>query len=136
MKRLILLTIILTAGAVTGRIAAQDAASVSKRANQQYVLFESERDKGTNITAMYDYLLESYVNFIKIVEAPDNGQYLSGAKNRLRAMQRRWTLHRLISICPSWRYSVVSCCLRTTVMLRWYIMRPFRLTTCKRTSWP
>ena len=50
MKRLILLTIILTAGAVTGRIAAQDAASVSKRANQQYVLFESERDKGTNIT--------------------------------------------------------------------------------------
>ena len=67
MKRLILLTIILTAGAVTGRIAAQDAASVSKRANQQYVLFESERDKGTNITAMYDYLLESYVNFIKIV---------------------------------------------------------------------
>ena len=86
MKRLILLTIILTAGAVTGRIAAQDAASVSKRANQQYVLFESERDKGTNITAMYDYLLESYVNFIKIVEAPDNGQYLSGAKNRLRAM--------------------------------------------------
>lgn len=86
MKRLILLTIILTAGAVTGRIAAQDAASVSKRANQQYVLFESERDKGTNITAMYDYLLESYVNFIKIVEAPDNGQYLEGAKNRLRSL--------------------------------------------------
>ena len=85
MKRLILLTIILTAGAVTGRIAAQDAASVSKRANQQYVLFESERDKGTNITAMYDYLLESYVNFIKIVEAPDN-QYLEGAKNRLRSL--------------------------------------------------
>ena len=86
MKRLILLTIILTAGAVTGRIAAQDAASVSKRANQQYVLIESERDKGTNITAMYDYLLESYVNFIKIVEAPDNGQYLEGAKNRLRSL--------------------------------------------------
>ena len=74
MKRLILLTIILTAGAVTGRIAAQDAASVSKRANQQYVLFESERDKGTNITAMYDYLLESYVNFIKIVEAQEIGR--------------------------------------------------------------
>lgn len=86
MKRLILLTIILTAGAVTGRVAAQDAASVSKRANQQYVLFESERDKGTNITAMYDYLLESYANFIKIVEAPDNGQYLEGAKNRLRSL--------------------------------------------------
>ena len=151
MKRLILLTIILTAGAVTGRIAAQDAASVSKRANQQYVLFESERDKGTNITAMYDYLLESYVNFIKIVEAPDNGQYLEGAKNRLRSLypyllngavyyseqkQPAKALDFASAYIDSWRYSVVSCCLRTTVMLRWYIMRPFRLTTCKRTSWP
>lgn len=45
MKRLILLTIILTAGAVTGRIAAQDAASVSKRANQQYVLLKASAIK-------------------------------------------------------------------------------------------
>ena len=48
MKRFFLLTIILAAGAVAGGVAAQDAASASKRANQQYVLFESERDKGTN----------------------------------------------------------------------------------------
>ncbi|MFR2071795.1 MAG: caspase, partial [Bacteroides nordii] len=86
MKRFFLLTIILAAGAVAGRVAAQDAASASKRANQQYVLFESERDKGTNVTAMYDYLLDSYANFIKVVEAPDNGQYLEGAKNRLRSL--------------------------------------------------
>ena len=86
MKRFFLLTIILTAGAVAGRVVAQDAASASKRANQQYVLFESERDKGTNVTAMYDYLLDSYANFIKVVEAPDNGQYLEGAKNRLRSL--------------------------------------------------
>lgn len=43
MKRF-LLTIILTV-VVTGKVGAQEAASASKRANQQYVLFESERDK-------------------------------------------------------------------------------------------
>lgn len=85
MKRIIILTIILMLGA-WGRVAAQDAAAASKRANQQYVLFESERDKGTNVTGMYGYLLDSYENFMKVVEAPDNGQYLSGAKNRLRTI--------------------------------------------------
>jgi len=44
MKNYLVLTIILMLGAC-GRIAAQDAAAASKRANQQYVLFESERDK-------------------------------------------------------------------------------------------
>ena len=85
MKNFLVLTIILMLGAY-GRVVAQDAAAASKRANQQYVLFESERDKGTNVTGMYSYLLDSYENFMKVVEAPDNGQYLSGAKNRLRAM--------------------------------------------------
>ena len=86
MKRFFLLTFIFTVGVLAGEISAQDAASASKHANQQYVLFESERDKGTNITAMYDYLLDSYNNFVKVVEAPDNGQYLEGAKNRLRSI--------------------------------------------------
>ena len=68
MKRFFLLTIILTV-VVTGKVGAQEAASASKRANQQYVLFESERDKGTNVTAMYDYLMDSYENFMKVVES-------------------------------------------------------------------
>ena len=52
MKNFLVLTIILMLGAC-GRVVAQDAAAASKRANQQYVLFESERDKGTNVTGMY-----------------------------------------------------------------------------------
>lgn len=48
MKNFLVLTIILMLGAY-GRVVAQDAAAASKRANQQYVLFESERDKGTNV---------------------------------------------------------------------------------------
>lgn len=85
MKKIVILTIILLLGTYA-KVAAQDAATASKRANQQYVLFESERDKGTNVTAMYTNLLDSYENFMKVVEAPDNSQYLSGAKSRLRAM--------------------------------------------------
>ena len=56
------------------------------RANQQYVLFESERDKGTNMDGMYAYLLESYRSFMSVLEASDNKQYLTGVKNRLRSM--------------------------------------------------
>ena len=51
MKNFLVLTIFLMLGAY-GRVVAQDAAAASKRANQQYVLFESERDKGTNVTGM------------------------------------------------------------------------------------
>ena len=65
MKNFLVLTIILMLGAY-GRVVAQDAAAASKRANQQYVLFESERDKGTNVTGMYSYLLDSYENFMKV----------------------------------------------------------------------
>lgn len=85
MKRFILLTsIFVTVG--IGKAVAQEAATASQRANQLYVLFESERDKGTNVAAMYDYLLDSYTHFVKVVEAPDNTQYVSAAKNRLRSM--------------------------------------------------
>ena len=86
MKRFLLLTIVFLLGTWV-RVAAQDAASASQRGNQQYVLFESERDKGgADPTAMYDYLLDSYRQFVKVVEAPNNAQYLNGAKNRLRAI--------------------------------------------------
>lgn len=85
MKRFILLTSIFVAVAI-GKAVAQEAATAAQRANQQYVLFESERDKGTNVAAMYDYLLDSYTHFVKVVEAPDNTQYVSAAKNRLKSM--------------------------------------------------
>ena len=85
MRNFFILTIILLLG-VQGKVAAQDAATASKRANQQFVLFESERDKGTDMDAMYGYLLDSYEQFLKVVEAPNNGQYLEGAKNRLRTI--------------------------------------------------
>lgn len=85
MKKLFILATILLIGVWT-KVAAQDAATASKRANQQYVLFESERDKGTNPVATYGYLMESYELFVKVVEVPNNSQYLSGAKNRLRAI--------------------------------------------------
>ena len=65
---------------------AQEAASASKTCQPTVCAFESERDKGTNVTAMYDYLMDSYENFMKVVEAPDNSQYIGGAKNRLRAL--------------------------------------------------
>ena len=73
MNKVVVLTLIFILGA-WGKAAAQDAAAASQRANQQYVLFESERDKGTNVTGMYGYLLESYENFMKVVEAPNNAQ--------------------------------------------------------------
>lgn len=85
MKRFILLTSIFVAVAA-GKAVAQEAGAASQRANQQYVLFESERDKGTNVVAMYDYLLDSYTHFVKVAEAPDNAQYVGSAKNRLKAM--------------------------------------------------
>ncbi|MBQ8225663.1 MAG: caspase family protein [Bacteroides sp.] len=86
MKRLFILTIILLLGTWM-KVAAQDAATASKRGNQQFVLFESERDKGgADPTSMYNYLLDSYQQFVKVTEAPNNTQYLNGAKNRLRSI--------------------------------------------------
>lgn len=71
---------------VTVNAVAQSAADLYKRANQQYVLFESERDKGTNVNGMYDYLIDSYGKFVDVTKASGNAQYLDGTKNRLRAM--------------------------------------------------
>ena len=71
---------------VTVNSVAQSAADLYKRANQQYVLFESERDKGTNVNGMYDYLIDSYGKFVDVTKASGNAQYLDGTKNRLLAM--------------------------------------------------
>ena len=86
MKSKFTLTIFLLLLVVCAKVAAQDAASVSQRANQQFVLFESERDKGGTPDAMYAYLLESYREYVKVLSAPNNQSYLNGAKNRLRNM--------------------------------------------------
>lgn len=67
-------------------VVAQDAATLFKRANQQYVLFESERDKGESSTEMYVYLLESYNLYVQILDIPNNSAQLVGTKNRLRSI--------------------------------------------------
>ena len=86
-KKRILFPIFALAVWIGSPLLAQESAAVaSGRANQQFVLFESERDKGSDANAMYGYLYESYLYYIKVLEAQDNGQYLAGAKNRLRTM--------------------------------------------------
>ena len=55
------------------------------RANQAYVMYESERDKGTDVDLMYTYLVDSYKLFAALAEDPAN-QKIDGTKNRLRAM--------------------------------------------------
>lgn len=65
---------------------AQDAGATYKKANQQYVLFESERDKGTNAAGMYTYLLEAYNDFVQVTKEQNNASYIQGTKNRLRSI--------------------------------------------------
>lgn len=66
---------------------AQDPAQAAfMQGNNQYVLYESERDKGANADLMYDYLYDSYEHFVKVLGLPNNSQYVDRAKNRLRAM--------------------------------------------------
>ena len=86
MRRKFTLTAILFLLVVCGSVRAQDAASASQRANQQFVLYESERDKGGTPDAMYAYLLESYREYLKVLSSPGNESYLTGAKNRLRSI--------------------------------------------------
>ena len=85
MRNYLVLLLFVVLGSVSG-VYAQGTEATFKRANQQYVLFESERDKGTNVNAMYNYLLDSYQAFKDVVEAQDNAQFLTGAKNRLRSI--------------------------------------------------
>jgi tetratricopeptide (TPR) repeat protein len=62
----------------------QNTAETFKKANQLYVFFESERDKGSDIDATYSYLLDSYTQFLKVLNASDNGEYINAIKNRLK----------------------------------------------------
>ena len=79
MKRVLISIVLLLSAAV-----AFGQANYGK-ANQAYVMYESERDKGTNIDLMYTYLVDSYKLFAALAEDPSNTN-IEGTKNRLRAM--------------------------------------------------
>jgi hypothetical protein len=82
-KQFLSVILFLASAVLTGR--SQSTDEIFKKANQQYVFFESERDKGTNIDATYSYLLDSYTNYLKVVNASDNGEYINATKNRLKS---------------------------------------------------
>ena len=73
MRKYLVLLLFVVLDCVSG-LYAQDVEAAFKRANQQYVLFESERDKGSNPNAMYNYLLESYQAFKEVLDAQNHTQ--------------------------------------------------------------
>ncbi|MDR2087235.1 MAG: caspase family protein [Dysgonamonadaceae bacterium] len=79
------LSVILFLVSFSGSVRSQNTAETIKKANQLYVFFESERDKGVDIDATYNYLLDSYTQFLKVINASDNGEYINAIKNRLKA---------------------------------------------------
>lgn len=85
MKRLFILIFLLILGVET-KVVAQSAAALFKRANQQYQLYESERERGGEPSTVNSYLLESYNLFVKVLETSNNSAEQKGAKNRLRAI--------------------------------------------------
>ncbi len=85
MRKTAIIAFLLILGVCTN-VVAQDAATLLQRATQQYVFYESERDKGTDPDKTYAYLLESYNQFVKVLDAPNNDAQLTSAKNRLRAI--------------------------------------------------
>ncbi|GHT72176.1 caspase [Bacteroidia bacterium] len=64
---------------------AQTVEEALRKGNQQYVLFESERDKGTNMDAAYNLLLDSYANFKTVVETASEDVQRNTAKARLKS---------------------------------------------------
>ena len=67
-------------------VAAQDAATLSKRAADQYTLYQAEKSKGNSSAVMYTHLYQCYELYVKVLEAPNNKAQLTGAKNRLRGI--------------------------------------------------
>ena len=64
---------------------AQTAEESLKKGNQQYALFESERDKGTDMDAAYNLLLDSYTYFKKVAETASDDVQRNAAKARLKS---------------------------------------------------
>lgn len=85
MKKLFTLIFLIVLGLGT-KVVAQSAAALFKRANQQYQLYESERDRGGDPATVNSYLLESHNLFVKVLETSSNTAEQKGAKNRLRAI--------------------------------------------------
>ncbi|MCD8044354.1 MAG: caspase family protein [Tannerellaceae bacterium] len=82
MKRYLLLGLLLLC-LISGRVFAQTSTAFND-AGQQFVMYESARDNGSDPDRMYGYLLSSYNNYRKVAEASDNAQYLDATKRRLR----------------------------------------------------
>lgn len=85
MRKFILLFFIGVLGICT-RVVAQDAATLFKRANDQYALFKDEQNRGGSSAVMYTHLYECYELYVKVLEVPNNKEQLTGAKNRLRSI--------------------------------------------------
>lgn len=85
MKKIFLLFFLGVLGLCT-RVAAQDAATLFKRANDQYALFKDEQNRGGSSAVMYTHLYECYELYAKVLDAPNNKAQLTGTKNRLRSI--------------------------------------------------
>ena len=64
---------------------AQTTDETLRKGNQQYVLFESERDKGTDMDAAYSLLLDSYAAFKKVAESASEETQRNAVKARLKS---------------------------------------------------
>ena len=85
MKKIFLLTLLFLLGICT-RVAAQDAAILFKRANDQYALFKNEQNRGGSSAVIYTHLYECYELYVKVLDTPNNKAQLTGTKNRLRSI--------------------------------------------------
>lgn len=85
MKKIFIILLLCIWG-IGGRMAAQDAATLSKRAADQYNLFLNEKNRGNSSAVMYTHLYQCYELYVKVLEAPNNKSQLTGAKNRLRGI--------------------------------------------------
>lgn len=83
MKKIFFLSFLGVLGICT-RVAAQNAATLFSRANDQYALFKNEQNRGGSSAVMYTHLYECYELYIKVLDTPNNKAQLTGTKNRLR----------------------------------------------------
>ncbi len=83
MKRLLFLGFLIMC-LMPGRDVFAQTGTVFNDAGQQFAMYESARDNGTDPDRMYSHLLNAYNNYRRVAEASDNAQYLDATKRRLR----------------------------------------------------